>query len=72
MAKVKDLSLHDGNISSHVHSYSVLINKLVQLVVVDKSISAEVNCDMSFSDSSKTMQHLQQKLFGLLFLTDAV
>lgn len=34
MAKVKDLSLHNGKISLHVHSYPVLINKEDQPVVL--------------------------------------
>lgn len=72
MAKVKDLSLHNGKISLHVHSYPVLINKQALPVVADKSITTENNSHMSFSDSSKTTQHLQQKLLVLLFLTDDV
>lgn len=72
MAKVKDLSLHNGKISLHVHSYPVLITEQAQPVVVDKFITAEENSHVSFSDSSKTMQRIQQKLLVLLFLTDAV
>jgi len=72
MGKVKDLSLHNGKISLHVHSYLLLINKQAQPVVVDKFITAEENCHKSFSNSSKTMQLFQQKLLVLLFLTDTL
>lgn len=73
MAKVKDLSLHNskislhnGKISLHVHSHPVLINNSPP-VLIDRFIAAEEQSHVSFCDSSKTTQHLQQKFLVLLF-----